>query len=192
MAGGPGASEGGSPGLGWGCDEDRRRGHWPQGTGSQQASTSRQPLSSFEVKFGKEGSTWVTVWQGVVFREKGVRCESRRAGRGPTGPLPCVSDDRATLVVRGAIPQNSPRACAPRGEPQGCWPSRLLADPARSCLWVFRPAWEKEGWKPARMAVSGELVPEMTADRDPVAAELKGSFFLFSFSLANGGMDVFL
>ena len=64
MAGGPGASEGGSPGLGWGCDEDRRRGHWPQGTGSQQASTSRLPLSSFEVMFGKEGRTWVTVWQG--------------------------------------------------------------------------------------------------------------------------------
>ena len=108
------------------------------------------------------------------------------------GPLPCVSDDRATLVVRGAVPQNSPRACAQRGEPQGGWPSCLLADPARSCLWVFRPAWEMEGWKPARMALSGELVPEVTADRDPVAAELKGSFFLFSSSLADGGMDVFL
>ena len=31
--------------------------------------------------------------------------------------------------------------------------SRLLAAPARSCLWVFRPAWEMEGWKPARMAL---------------------------------------
>ncbi|MXQ99514.1 hypothetical protein E5288_WYG000941 [Bos mutus] len=28
-----------------------------------------------------------------------------------------------------------------------------------------------EGWKPERMALSGELVPEMTADRDPAAAE---------------------
>jgi hypothetical protein len=42
------------------------------------------------------------------------------------------------------------------------------------------------------MALSGELVPEVTADRDPVAAELKGSFFLFSSSLADGGMGVFL
>ena len=99
MAGGPGASEVGSPALEWGRDKDRRRGHWPQGTGSQQASTSRLPLSSFEVLSGKEGRTWVTVWQGDVFREKGVRCESRRAARGPAGTLPCVSDDRASLVV---------------------------------------------------------------------------------------------
>ena len=42
------------------------------------------------------------------------------------------------------------------------------------------------------MAHSGELVPVMTADRDPAAAKLKGSFFLFSSSLADGGMDVFL
>ena len=93
---------------------------------------------------------------------------------------------------RGHVPQNSPRACVPRGELRGAWPSCLLAASARSCLWVFRPAWEMEGWKPERMALSGELVPEMTADRDPAAAEVKGSFFLFSSSLADGGMDIFL
>ena len=121
-----------------------------------------------------------------------MRCESGRVARGTAGTIPCVSDDRASLAVRGAIPQNSPRACVPRGEPRRGWPSRLLAAPARASLWVFRPAWETEDWEPARTAHSGELVPVMTADRDPAAAELKGSFFLFSSSLADGGMDVFL
>ena len=73
MAGGPGASEWGSPALGRGRDEDRRRGHWPRGTESQQASTSRLPLSSFEVMSGKEGRTWVTVWQGGRLQRQG--CE---------------------------------------------------------------------------------------------------------------------
>ena len=73
MAGGPGASKGGSPALGQGHDEDRRQGHWPQGTGNQQASASRLPLSSFEVMSGKEGRTWVTVWQGGRFQREG--CE---------------------------------------------------------------------------------------------------------------------
>ena len=121
-----------------------------------------------------------------------MRFESGRAARGPAGTLPCVSDDRAVLVVRGSVAQNSPRACVPRGELRGGWPSRLLAAPAHSSLWVFKPAWETEGWEPVRTALSSELVPVMTADRDPVAAELKGSFFLFSSSLADGGMDVFL
>ena len=49
-----------------------------------------------------------------------------------------------------------------------------------------------EGWEPVRTALSSELVPVMTTDRDTAAAELKGSFFLFSSSLADGGMDVFL
>ena len=91
MAGGPGASEAGSPALGWGRDEGRRRGHWPQGTGSQQASTSRLPLSSFEVMSGKEGRTWVTVCRGDICREKGVRCESRRAAWGPAGTSPRIA-----------------------------------------------------------------------------------------------------
>ena len=73
MAGGPGASEVGSPALGRGRDEDRRRGHWPRGTESQQASTSRLPLSSFEVMSGKEGRTWVTVWQGGGLQRE--RCD---------------------------------------------------------------------------------------------------------------------
>ena len=73
MAGGSGASEAGSPALGQGRDEDRRRGHWPQGTGSQQARTSRLPLSSFEVMSGKEGRTWVTVGQGGGLQREG--CE---------------------------------------------------------------------------------------------------------------------
>ena len=42
------------------------------------------------------------------------------------------------------------------------------------------------------MALPGELGPVLTAEGDPAAAELKGSFFLFSSSLADGGMDVFL
>ena len=48
-----------------------------------------------------------------------------------------------------------------------------------------------EGWEPVRTALPGELVPVMTAQGDPAAVELKDSFFLFSFSLADGGMDVF-
>ena len=42
-----------------------------------------------------------------------------------------------------------------------------------------------------RTVLLGELVPVMTSEGDPVAAELKGYFLLFSFSLADGGMDVF-
>ena len=99
--------------------------------------------------------------------------------RGTAGTIPCVSDDRASLAVRGAIPQNSPRACVPRGEPRRGWPSRLLAAPARASLWVFRPAWETEGWEPARMALPSELVPVMTAEGDPAAAELKDFFLIF-------------
>ena len=41
------------------------------------------------------------------------------------------------------------------------------------------------------MALPGELVPVLTTEGDPDAVELKDSFFLFSFSLADGGMDVF-
>ena len=41
------------------------------------------------------------------------------------------------------------------------------------------------------MALPGELVPVMTTEGDPVASELKDSFLLFSFSLADEGMDVF-
>ena len=40
-----------------------------------------------------------------------------------------------------------------------------------------------------RTALLGELVQVMTAEADPAAAELK-DFFLFSFSLPDGGMDV--
>ena len=43
-----------------------------------------------------------------------------------------------------------------------------------------------------RMALSSEQGPVMTTEGDPAATELKGSFFLFSSSLADGGMDVFL
>ena len=42
------------------------------------------------------------------------------------------------------------------------------------------------------MALSSEQGPVMTTEGDPAAAKLKGSFFLFSSSLADGGMDVFL
>ena len=42
------------------------------------------------------------------------------------------------------------------------------------------------------MALSSEQGPVMTTEGDPAAAELKGSFFLFSSSLADGGRDVFL
>ena len=71
------------------------------------------------------------------------------------------------------------------------WPSHPLTAPALSCLWVFRPAWETEGWEPMRTVLLGELVPVMTSEGDPVAVKLKGYFLLFSFSLADGGMDVF-
>ena len=42
-----------------------------------------------------------------------------------------------------------------------------------------------------RTVLLGELVPVMTSEGDPVAVKLKGYFLLFSFSLADGGMDVF-
>ena len=41
------------------------------------------------------------------------------------------------------------------------------------------------------MALPSELGPVMTTEGDPAAAELKDSFFLFSSSLADGGMNVF-
>ena len=41
------------------------------------------------------------------------------------------------------------------------------------------------------MALPGELVPVLTTEGDPDAVELKDSFFLFSSSLADGGMNVF-
>ena len=55
---------------------------------------------------------------GEVCREKGVRRESGRAVRGPVGTLPCVSDDRATLVVRGAITRTA-QGPVPREESRG-------------------------------------------------------------------------
>ena len=90
-------------------------GHRGEGTGK--AEPRGCPSVALKSCLGKEGRTWVTVGQGENYREKDVRCESRRAAQGPMGTLLCVSDDRVTLAVQGAIPQNNPRACAPRGEP---------------------------------------------------------------------------
>ena len=115
-------------------------GHRGQGAGKP--APRGCPSVAFRSCLGKAGRTWVTVWQGEVCREKSVRCESRRVKRGPVGILLCVSDDKATLAVRGAVPQNSPRACALR-RAAGGWPSHPLAVPSRSCVWAFRPAWKR-------------------------------------------------
>ena len=71
-----------------------------------------------------------------------------------------------------------PEGLCPERRATGGWPSRPLAAPARSCLCMFRPAWKTEGWESVRTALLGELVPVMTAEVDPAAAELKDSFFL--------------
>ena len=72
-----------------------------------------------------------------------------------------------------------PKGLCPERRAAGGWPSHPLAAPARSCLCVFRPAWEMEGWEPARTALPGELGPVMTAEGDPAAAELKDFFLIF-------------
>lgn len=93
--------------------------------------------------------------------------------------------------MRGAVPQDSPSACAPGGEcgglalpSPGC-PCSLLSVGAQTSL-------ETEGWEPARTALPSELVAAMTAEVDPAAVELKDVFFFSSFSLADGGMGVFI
>ena len=83
----------------------------------------------------------------------------------------------APLRCEGPSPEQ-PEGLCPERRATGGWPSRPLAAPAHSCLCVFRPAWKTEGWEPARTALLGELVPVMTGGVDPVAAELKGFFFL--------------
>ena len=110
-----------------------------------------------------------------------MRCESGRAARGPGGALPCVSDGRAALAVRGAVPQNSPSACAPRGEPGGKAgpPVPWLPLLAPLCACSDQPGTRSSG-EPVRTALLGELVQVMTAEADPAAAELK-DFFLLIF-----------
>ena len=72
IAGGPGARKRGGPALGRGRDEDRRRGYWPRGTGSWQASTSRLPLHCFEVMSGKTRQDLGESGAGGRFAERRV------------------------------------------------------------------------------------------------------------------------
>ena len=53
------------------------------------------------------------------------------------------------------------------------------AAPARSSLCVFRPAWETEGWEPARTALPGELVPVITSEGGPSGCGAEGFFSNF-------------
>ena len=54
MAGGPGASKWGSPGLGQGRDEDRRLGHWTQGQGASKPAPRGCPSVPLRSCLGKK------------------------------------------------------------------------------------------------------------------------------------------
>ena len=114
---------------------------------------------------GRDGAPWA-LSRVSLMTEPHLWCE---------GPSP--------RTARGPVPREESRRGA---GPPVSWLTLL----APVCGCSDQPgkwrAGSLRGWH------SGELVPEMTADRDPAAAELKGSFFLFSSSLADGGMDVFL
>ena len=84
------------------------------------------------------------------------------------------------LRFEGLSPQTA-RVPVPREESRGAGLAlQSPACPAGSCLCVFRPAWNTEGWEPVRTALLGELVQVMTAEADAAAAEPK-DFFLLIF-----------
>ena len=84
------------------------------------------------------------------------------------------------LRFEGLSPQTA-RVPVPREESRGAGLAlQSPGCPAGSCLCVFRPAWNTEGWEPVRTALLGELVQVMTAEADPAAGEPK-DFFLLTF-----------
>ena len=84
-------------------------GHRGQGAGKP--APQGCPSVAFRSCLGKAGRTWVTVWQGEVCREKGVRFESRRVEQGPVGTLLCVMTEpplrcegMSPRTARGPVP----------------------------------------------------------------------------------------